>query len=38
MHTLIGEKKYKKNKFLHFFSFIYRSEKIYQSAGLMAPP
>jgi hypothetical protein len=22
----------------HIFSFIYRSEKMYQSAGLMAPP
>jgi hypothetical protein len=27
-----------KNKFSHFFSFIYRSEKMYQSSGLMAPP
>jgi hypothetical protein len=27
-----------KNKFPHFFAFIYCSEKMYQSAGVMPPP
>jgi hypothetical protein len=37
MNTLIEEEKIKKSIFT-FFSLIYRSEKMYQSAGLMAPP
>jgi hypothetical protein len=35
MDTFIEDKKI---NFHIFFSFIYRSEKMYQSAGLMAPP